>query len=277
VSSEKVRLLASESIFHTYLDRWDLTPDGDPIITHSSRLLPVRKHDTLAMLKVAISAEERSGGLLMAWWNGDGAAHVLAHDGDAILLERAKDSTILADLTRRGRDDEASHIICAVIAQLHTHGKKPFPQLTSLTQWFRRLEPAAAAYGGILTASAAVANELLAHLQEISVLHGDIHHGNILDFGERGWLAIDPKGLIGERYFDYANLFCNPDEETAAAPDRFARRVEIVTEAAGLNRNRLLQWILAWSGLSAAWMIDDDISPGSTLKIAQLAAAELNR
>ena len=65
------------------------------------------------------------------------------------------------------------------------------------------------------------------------VLHGDIHHDNILDFGKRGWLAIDPKRLQGERGFDYANLFCNPDladpsRPIAASPGRFARRLEIV-------------------------------------------------
>ncbi len=40
--------------------------------------------------------------------------------------------------------------------------------------------------------------------------------------GPRGWLAIDPKGLIGERGFEYANLFRNPDAEVAlsAGPPR---------------------------------------------------------
>jgi streptomycin 6-kinase len=66
-------------------------------------------------------------------------------------------------------------------------------------------------------------------------LHGDIQHGNILDFGSRGWLAIDPKGLIGERSFDYANLFCNPEAAVALAPRRLARQVDVVAEAAGLS------------------------------------------
>jgi streptomycin 6-kinase len=42
-------------------------------------------------------------------------------------------------------------------------------------------------------------------------LHGDLHHENVLDFGERRWLAIDPHGLHGERFFDFANIFTNPD------------------------------------------------------------------
>jgi streptomycin 6-kinase len=51
---------------------------------------------------------------------------------------------------------------------------------------------------------------LLAEPREVGVLHGDLHHGNVLDFGVRGWLAIDPKGLLGERGFDFANIFTNP-------------------------------------------------------------------
>jgi streptomycin 6-kinase len=108
------------------------------------------------------------------------------------------------------------------------------------------------------------------------VLHGDIHHNNILWFGHRGWLAIDPKGLIGERGFDYANLFCNPDPRTATAPGCFARRVEVVAEAARLDRTRLLQWILAWAGLSSAWLLDEGSSAETSLNVAELALAGLN-
>jgi streptomycin 6-kinase len=104
------------------------------------------------------------------------------------------------------------------------------------------------------------------------VLHGDIHHGNILDFRERGWLAIDPKGVIGERGFDYANLFCNPDYETAAAPGRLRRQVEIVANAAGLEQRRLLEWVLAWAGLSAAWDLNGDTPPATALMVAEMAA-----
>jgi streptomycin 6-kinase len=60
--------------------------------------------------------------------------------------------------------------------------------------------------------------------------------------GGRGWLAIDPKGLIGERYFDYANMFCNPDYEMATAPGRLTRQLQVVAQAAELEPRRLLTW-----------------------------------
>ena len=119
------------------------------------------------------------------------------------------------------------------------------------------------------------ANGLLAAPREVGVLHGDIHHGNILDFAERGWLAIDPKGVMGERCFDYANLFCNPDHQTATAPGRLARQIEVVADAAGMDRRRLLQWVLAWAGLSATWHLADGSSPETAISVAEIAAGQL--
>lgn len=102
-----------------------------------------------------------------------------------------------------------------------------------------------------------VASELLGSQREHVVLHGDAHHSNILDFGERGWLAIDPKRVTGERYYDYVNVLCNPDLKTSVDPVRFARQVNIVVSVAGLERRRLLQWVMAHAALSAAWFLED--------------------
>ena len=264
-------------MFLDYLERWQLTPDGEPIVTPTSRLLPVRSGGVAAMLKIAAIDEERVGGRLMAWWNGNGAARTLAHAGNAILMERAEGGPSLAEFARNGRDDEATRTICEVLARLHAPRASPAPAAVPLTEWFEALGRVAVAQGGILRAAAATATNLLATQQDIVVLHGDMHHGNVLNFGSRGWLAIDPKGLIGERYFDYANLFCNPDNETATRPGRLARQVSVSSEAARLQAGRLLAWIVAWAGLSAAFSVDDGLSPNNALRIAELAAAELTR
>jgi streptomycin 6-kinase len=148
--------------------------------------------------------------------------------------------------------------------------------LVPLTHWFEPLYQAADAHGAILRVSAAAASNLLKTQREIVGLHGDMHHGNVHNFGSRGWLAIDPKGLIAERYFDYANILCNPDEETATAPGRLTRQASVIAEAAHLDRNRLLGWIVAWAGLSAAFSLYDGLPPEGALKFAELAAAGLD-
>jgi streptomycin 6-kinase len=267
-------------MFTEYIVKWDLKQDGEPIRTHSSRLLPVRHHGVPAMLKVAQEPEEKFGARLMVWWDGEGAARVLAHDADALLLERAQSSHALADMARTGNsdaDDRAIDILCATAARLHRPRNKPLPDLIGLPRWFESLWPAAQNHGSWLQDSAAVARALLAAPQNPVVLHGDIHHGNVLDFGPRGWLAIDPKGLYGERGFDYANIFCNPDEASALRPGWFERRVERVARLAGLERRRLLEWILAWSGLSAAWILETGETPDIDKEIGKLAAEALER
>lgn len=213
----------------------------------------------------------------MVWWGSEGAARVLAHEGDTLLLERAESDGDLVKMAKEGCDDEASRIICEVAAKLHAPRRSPPPDLLPLPRWFQALEPAAAEYGGILTECAATARALLAAPQDVTTLHGDLYHGNVLDFGARGWLAIDPKRLVGERAFDFANIFCNPDLETAIAPGRLARQSHVVAEAAGLDRQRLLSWILAYAGLSAAWWLGDGIEPTLELAVAELALAELRR
>ena len=266
-----------EVSFNGYLARWKLTPDGDPIVTRPSAILPVRWAGLPAVLKVATVEEEERGVRLMSWWDGGGAAPVLRHGENALLLARACGGRSLAAMAKAGNDDEASRIICGVVAKLHAKRSRPAPQLPSLGRWFAPLRPAADTHGGILRLSATVASALLESPEDATVLHGDIHHGNILDFGAAGWLAIDPKGLIGERCFDYANLFCNPDASIALAPGRLGHQADTVSRSAGLNPNRLLDWIVAWSGLSAVFLMQDGDRPDDALELAKRAAAERQR
>ncbi len=265
-----------DAVLQTLLSRWKLTPDGDAIATPGSHLLPVRWQGRAAMLKIAHQDEERQGGAVMAWWNGDGAADVFAHDDDAVLLARAPGDTLGA-LALGGADETATRLICQVVARLHRPRPSPPAALIPLTEWFAELEPMARSEGGILAVAWQTAQELLAAPEDETVLHGDIHHFNILDFGEGDWRAIDPKGLRGERGYDYANLFRNPSRDLAIAPGRFARHVAIVSEQAGLERTRLLRWILAVMGLQASWRpIQNAERHRATLEIAALARDALD-
>ncbi|WP_321806043.1 aminoglycoside phosphotransferase family protein [Burkholderia sp. BCC1993] len=259
-------------MFDRYLDLWGLAPDGGPILIASGGLLPVVWRTRPAMLKVATCDEERRGNALMTWWNGDGAARVWLHDSDAVLLERAQPAPTLAGLSAAGHDDDAIRIACRVVARLHAHRAPATPAVVPLPESFHALL-SHDTDDDVLRRSAETAHRLLAvpPVDDV-VLHGDIHHGNLLYFGDRGWLAIDPKGLRGDRAFDYANLFCNPAHDLAIDPARFERRVVLVAETAQLERRRLLQWILAWAGLSAVWLMEDELPPDTRLEVARLAA-----
>ncbi len=263
--------------FERVFSLWRLVAEGEPIITPSSHLLPVRWQGRAAMLKRALDIDERLGSLVLDWWDGDGAALVFAYDDDTVLMERAEGTRSLMHMALNGEDDQASRIVCDVVRKLHQPREKPLPEVIDLRQWFRDLAPAATRYGGLFPRCLETAEALLASEHDRRVLHGDVHHDNILDFGERGWRAIDPKRLFGERLFDYANLLCNPDLPTARERTRFLRQLDVIVEHARVDRRRLLEWVLAFAGLSAAWFLDDGMAADSDLSVAHLAAAELDR
>lgn len=256
---------------------WGLTRDGPLVTTRSSWVLPVRRDGAAAMLKVARIPDEAAGYRLMTWWNGEGAAKVLAAADGLLLMERAESRGDLAQMAWAGQDDEACRILCQTAARLHAPRRATVPELNPLETWFRplfELETQNAA----LAPAARIARELLAAPRSVGPLHGDLHHQNVLDFGARGWLAIDPHGLVGERTFEYANIFTNPDlsdpsRPLAILPGRLERRLEVVVAASGLEPARLLRWIIAWTGLSAAWFLGDGDDVGATIDLTVGASA----
>ena len=128
--------MTADKDFTHYIDRWALLPNGDPIITRSSRLLPVLHDRKPAMLKIAIEREEKWGAGLMIWWAGIGAARVLKREGDAIRLDRATGTRSLGEMAKHGKDDEASRILCETVATLHAPREAAPPTLIPLSDWF---------------------------------------------------------------------------------------------------------------------------------------------
>jgi streptomycin 6-kinase len=255
---------------------WQLLDDGEVFKTQSSLLQPVIYKGVKAMLKIPVSVEEGRGSALMICWDGNGSAKVLEHDENALLIERAVGTRLLKQMVINGNEDEANRIICNVVARLHSAKCRHIPELAPLPEWFKALKRAADQHGGIFVSCNETANQLLNAPVEIVALHGDIHYENILDSGTRGWIAIDPKGLIGEKGFDFANIFCNPNIEIAASTSRLSRQVKLIAKEAALDPKRLLNWIIAWAGLSAAWILNDGGDATLPLTVAQIAINELN-
>jgi streptomycin 6-kinase len=139
-----------------------------------------------------------------------------------------------------------------------------FPTVARWGQAFARLRSRFDGGSGPLPApvfsrAEALYAELLSSSSSDVVLHGDLHHDNILAAGDAGWLAIDPKGVIGDPAFEPASLLLNPPGlENRASLDRLlARRIDILSEALGLEAERLRGWAEAKAVLSACWTIED--------------------
>ncbi|MGH7919480.1 MAG: aminoglycoside phosphotransferase family protein, partial [Candidatus Dormibacteraceae bacterium] len=182
--------------------RLGLQPDGVPFRSLSSLLCQVTLEGRPAVLKVTNEPEELSGARALQKWAGNGAVRVLARDGHAIVLERAGPTlrSLEAD------DGAATQVLCAVARRLHAHSPTSLGEFPSLRRRFSSLFADTTARFDRVRA---IADRLLDRGTAPVLLHGDLHHENVLDAGDRGWLAIDPKGIAGAREFEYCNLFTN--------------------------------------------------------------------
>jgi streptomycin 6-kinase len=261
----------SGALFASWLERWSLVADGTPIETPTSNLLPVTQGGAPAMLKLLKpSSDEGPGIAALRWFAGDGAVRVIAAEGDAVVMERAVGTRSLTAMAVGGEDEAAIRIIAGVAKALHGPRPEPPPELPTLARRFRALFEAGPAHP-VLARCAETARRLVATSQESVVLHGDLHHENVLD-SPRGWLAIDPKGVAGERAYDTANLFLNPAgvERLVLDPERALRLAAILSQELALDQARVLGFAFAHAGLSAAWCIEDGIDPRIAIEAAEM-------
>jgi streptomycin 6-kinase len=95
--------------------------------------------------------------------------------------------------------------------------------------------------------------ELLSSTDRSVLLHGDLHHFNILHSDRSGWLAIDPKGLAGDRGFDVCQFLLNP-RPLPVSVNR--RRVDMFCAELDLDPGRTRQWCLVHAVLNACWSFE---------------------
>jgi streptomycin 6-kinase len=207
---------------------------------------------------------------------------VLAHDEHAFLMERAIPGTELSSLSLSGRDDDATHILCDVIAALHTKVPPPgeWKTVERLAQGFARNRDKARRHPVLkperVDRAEQIFLELCASKTERFLLHGDLHHMNVLEDHTRGWLVIDPKGVIGELAYETASVLHNPIPhfEMIADPKNMERRVRILAERLRLEPDRILRWCFAKDILGHLWTIEDDHDTSNfarSLRVAETA------
>jgi streptomycin 6-kinase len=246
--------------------RWSLTKSTPVAETPRSWIFKVeqngRNFGALKILKPEAAEEEGRGMRLLNYYSGDGAATVFDMHGDTTFMEWLGGPT-LGEPSRNGRDDEAMQAFATVVANLHRprpdipHDLMPLRQrFTALFETDVRAWPHTAR--DLYARAAGIALKLFDKPMPEIPLHGDLHHDNIIS-SDRGWLAIDPKGLFGDPHYEVANAFRNPAGATklAADPKRINAMADMFAARLGLNRKRILGYAAAHSGLAACWNLAD--------------------
>ena len=106
------------------------------------------------------------------------------------------------------------------------------------------------------------------------LMHGDFHHFNILS-SERGWLVIDPKGVIGPAGYEVGPFLINPWGDLLNGMNQrrmTQRRIDILHERLGFERERIREWGVAHAVLSAWWGIEDNTGWDYALAFAEVIA-----
>ncbi|MCQ3939397.1 MAG: hypothetical protein DPW18_20490 [Chloroflexi bacterium] len=258
--------------------RWGLT-EVQPVPNLSYNFAAFAKHPSLpaplsqgegsVILKIGVPHRELLSEMAaLKLFDGNGVCQLLECDEERgmFLLERLEPGRMLADLED---DDERTHIAVDVMQALWARGGilaagdggGSIVKFIQLSDWFDELKNIRPQFeGGTGPFPKAILERVEASLPELfddemSLIHGDFHHFNVLS-SARGWLAVDPKGVIGPAGYEIGPLMINPwgslmDGNRLKVQTE--RRVDILRERLGWERGQIIQWSLAHAVLSAWW------------------------
>ena len=217
-----------------------------------------------AVLKLAPPDKElASEAAAMSLYDGDGAARLLAADTTAValLLERLEPGDTLATLAD---DIAATEIAGVTMRRLFRPLPADHPFIT-IERWGQAFHRVRERYGGgcgkfpadLFEPASRLYFELCASAGPTVLVHGDLHHYNILRATREPWLAIDPKGLAGEAAYEVGPLLYNRLDAGHDVKALTLRRIAQLAEILGLDRQRLTQWGFAQAVLSDLWHFED--------------------
>jgi streptomycin 6-kinase len=241
-----------------------------------------RRADQPVVLKV-IKAEgdEWRSGEVAAKFGGRGVVQVYDYAEGAALFERLDPGEPLAELTKSGRDEEATDILATLLG--HMAPLDPPDWCPTVERWGE----AFARY--VASADERVPRALVEPAQRIyrdlsltqrnpALLHGDLHHYNVLSDRVRGWCAVDPKGVVGELEYEIGAALRNPIDwpDLFAKLDVVERRLDQFGLALGIDVGRARGWCFAQAVLAAIWSVEDGNGGATSAAVLDLARALLD-
>lgn len=236
-------------VVRTLLEEWELTPGGEPAHGHASLVVPVvDAAGEPAMLKVGFPDwESEHEALALQHWHSRGAVRLLRADPHrrALLLERLH----AADLGEQW-DLAACEVVAALYGALHRPAP---PQLRPLSWYAGRVADRLAAlpHGAPLPPrfvdqARSLARSFAADpATDGTLVHTDLHYGNVLAADRSDWLAIDPKPLSGDPHYELAPMLWNRFEELSGrVRDGVRARFHTLVDTAGLDERRARDWVV---------------------------------
>lgn len=226
----------------------------------------VQNNGTAAVIKIGLpltDIEIYGEAEYLRLLDGKGAVRLLKFDRErqALLIERLKPGENLKTVCKKNQA-EAVTITIQVLKRI----LRPIPDdsdnLIKLDDWFDGLKRAAGT-----TFPQDYFERALEFYAELSqdkgntfLLHGDLHHDNIMSSKREQFLAIDPKGMIGHVGYDIG-VFLNNHRDWLEWNTRLDGKLDkAVNEfAAAFNLDAVVirKWAYCQMVLSWWWMFDE--------------------
>ena len=252
------------AVLNTWCERWKITiADDVPESGYNVMLYAASAIAGPVVLKMNLASPEFLSEMeAIAQTSGHGIVRLIDADPDLaiMMLERIDPGTTLR---ASGKTEQEATLIGVDVMRRFWRPPARLDNLFPLREWISSLldYPMRPTYPDgpipvqLIDRAIETAEHLLNTQADPVLLHGDIHHDNILWGGHRGWVTIDPKGLIGERGFDTATWMHNPPDfgyrPNVAEPLR--ERLAIFATELGLDPYRTAQWAFMFLVLSMCW------------------------
>ena len=181
------------------------------------------------------------------------AAKIIVSDNNMMIIQRIVPGKTLRDYFPNN-DMAATKILCACTKELHKVIIPKNHNFCHLSELFTILDQKLDIPSEIVNQAKYLKDYLLKSTRKEVLLHGDLHHDNILK-KDNGWLVIDPKGLIGDPVYDLATYLCNPIPEllNEDMPERIImNRINICSAECDIDAQRVMDWLYAKTVLSWA-------------------------
>ncbi|MFJ5769826.1 aminoglycoside phosphotransferase family protein [Psychrobacillus sp. NPDC093180] len=254
-----------ESTIQHYLEKWDLQLEG-PVdnLSYNYVLKVIDENGNKAILKLGVPNYDFENEIrTLQAYDGKGCAKLLIADAKhgAMLLEYLHPGKMLSKV-----HDEQTAIqhFAKVWTSIRTSVMKndSHPAISDwLVAFDSYSEKNPEEEGGISLDFIQQAKTYYKDLVDTSrgneLLHGDLHHENILYSESKGWMAIDPKGVIGDSYFDVISFLINQLFHHDNPKTVLKNRVEMLCEELQLEKARLLKAAIVMATLYACWGVED--------------------
>ncbi|TQR20609.1 aminoglycoside phosphotransferase family protein [Psychrobacillus vulpis] len=250
-----------------YLDKWDLQSEGPVDNLSYNYVLKVNyENDNRAILKLGVPNYDFDNEIrTLHTYNGKGCVQVIKSEPEcgAMLLEHLLPGTMLVEVEEMLAIKHFAKVWTQLRRQVEKNADHP-----SIKHWMRALDRYLEVYtnneGPISTYNIQLAQTYFNEICNTSIgselLHGDLHHENILFSDKYGWIAIDPKGVIGDPYFDFISFLTNQLFHKTNPKQLIEQRVIGLCEEMNLDKDRLLKSGFTMSILYACWGIEDNDS-----------------